>query len=421
MANNIERLNYYEREHLRSFDFIAEQNYHLEMRRRLNLALHLWGIVEGLDVRTGVLVPGAPAQFFITEGMAIDAYGREIVLFTPHPLTEDDLVSNRIGQPGRYSLWISYERRQTTPPSPGYGICDATGQYTRWRESAKIVIKEQTYANGPEPRVFDTLSDDPETESWLVRLGTIDAGLVGGQLTITDARPEQRTYIGLRAQRVVASVNSLTPPSADVALPIAVENDILEKKNLIVGNDFVIDTTKVKPPPDPVKFPDPTKFPGPAGNIKAENVFLTGSLYSTVGGEWLGLTEFLQRFVPDVITGIENINFPGNSPGGGVITDTLNFTVASNKIKKIGRAEAMAAIASFELNTRSELNSIVTNPDKIQFKILNVGATPSGVTDNACDVSVQWSVAPTLNDVAVFRSAVLVVTISYLVFCFPAS
>src|SRR5204863_3308665 len=81
MANNIERLNYYEREYLRSFDFIAEQNYHMEMRRRLNLALHLWGIVEGLDVKLGEVVAGAPAQYYISPGMAIDAYGREIFLF----------------------------------------------------------------------------------------------------------------------------------------------------------------------------------------------------------------------------------------------------------------------------------------------------------------------------------------------------
>jgi hypothetical protein len=419
MANNIERLNYYEREHLRSFDFVAEQTYHLEMRRRLNLALHLWGIVDGLDVRKGNIVPGAPDQFFITEGMAIDAYGREIVLFAPYVLSADDLSNNRVGR-GTYSLWIAYDRNRSTPPSPGYGICDIKDQYTRLSESFKIVLKPESYANGTEPKVFDALSDDPEKASWLVRLGTLKAEIVNNQLTVTDAKPELRTYIGLRGQRVVAAVANLTPGSNEAKLPITVEADLQETKNLTVGAGFAIDPTKVKPPPGPPTFPNPADFPGPAGNIKANNLFLQDNLYTSVGGEWLALSEYLQRFLPDVLTGIVAINFPGNSPGGGTVNGTLTFSVASTKIKKVGSAKAMAAIASLEWNTRSQLNSIITNPDQLKFKIINVDATPSGAVDNACDVSVQWSVQPTLNDVANFRSAILVATISYVAFCFPA-
>src|SRR5215470_5683570 len=105
MNDQIERVLYYEREYLRSFDFIAEQNYHLEMRRRLNLALHLWGIVDGLEIKKGPVVQGAPDQFYITAGMAIDAYGREIVLFNPFLLDDDALLDNRISQSGDYGLW----------------------------------------------------------------------------------------------------------------------------------------------------------------------------------------------------------------------------------------------------------------------------------------------------------------------------
>ena len=50
MSTDIERLRYYERQYLQSSDFTDEQTYHLEMRRRLNLALHLWGIVKGLQL-----------------------------------------------------------------------------------------------------------------------------------------------------------------------------------------------------------------------------------------------------------------------------------------------------------------------------------------------------------------------------------
>jgi hypothetical protein len=74
MGTEIERLLFYDRQYLQSFDFTAEQAYHLEMRRRLNLALHLWGIAYGLELRRGEIVPGAPEQYYISEGMAIDAY-----------------------------------------------------------------------------------------------------------------------------------------------------------------------------------------------------------------------------------------------------------------------------------------------------------------------------------------------------------
>ena len=45
MSSPIERVRYYEGEYLRSADFDAEQSYHIEMRRRMNHALHLHGIV----------------------------------------------------------------------------------------------------------------------------------------------------------------------------------------------------------------------------------------------------------------------------------------------------------------------------------------------------------------------------------------
>ena len=72
-----ERPRYYEGEYLRAFDFDAEQSYHLEMRRRLNLALHLWGIVEGLELLMGAdEADGTKGQAYISAGIAIDAYRR---------------------------------------------------------------------------------------------------------------------------------------------------------------------------------------------------------------------------------------------------------------------------------------------------------------------------------------------------------
>src|SRR5262245_10147019 len=57
-------------------DFQDEQRYHLEMRRRLNRALHGWGIVEGLGVTTGGTA--ARPTVVVEPGLALDASGREI-------------------------------------------------------------------------------------------------------------------------------------------------------------------------------------------------------------------------------------------------------------------------------------------------------------------------------------------------------
>jgi hypothetical protein len=96
MITTIDRVHFYERQYLRSFDLTAEQLYHIEMRRRLNLSLHLWGIVDGLDLRPSDVVPGLPQAYHVSRGMAIDAYGREIVVPLDYPLTQADLERNRI-------------------------------------------------------------------------------------------------------------------------------------------------------------------------------------------------------------------------------------------------------------------------------------------------------------------------------------
>lgn len=71
---------YYDGQLLQAEDFIAEQRYHRHARRRHNTALHDWGIVSGLEVRTG-----PDRQITVQPGYAVDINGHEIDL--PHPMT----------------------------------------------------------------------------------------------------------------------------------------------------------------------------------------------------------------------------------------------------------------------------------------------------------------------------------------------
>ena len=75
---SIKRLNYFNHQFLEEKDFRDEQQYHLEMRRRLNRSLHIWGIAEGLEVaRSG------NREVTVAPGFAIDREGRELVVVTP--------------------------------------------------------------------------------------------------------------------------------------------------------------------------------------------------------------------------------------------------------------------------------------------------------------------------------------------------
>lgn len=415
MANNIERLNYYEREYLRSFDFAAEQNYHMEMRRRLNLALHLWGIVEGLDVKLGEVVAGAPDQYYISPGMAIDAYGREIFLFAPYILSEDDVTANRITLPGRYSLYISYATELATPPASGFRVCDLEDQYTRSHESYRIIISNELDDSVDpkkvkEPSATDELSDDPVKKPWPVRLGSVD---VAADLTISNAWPKNRTYIGVRAQRIVAPVATLGDSAPDANRPISVEADLRARRNTIIGKDFEVDKAHVTP------APTINPFPSKKGNIKVRHdLFMRGEFYKLVGDQWLSLSEYLKSFLPDVLVGFKDIEFPGNSTAQET-TGLLTFTITSNRLKKIGDAHATVAFASVRLNNRQDVAAIVGNLEQISLRILEVSTSPAAGQDNGRQIDVRWAVTPTALNNAQFRSPIIAATISYVVICYP--
>lgn len=418
MANNIERLNYYEREYLRSPDLIAEQNYHMEMRRRLNLALHLWGIVEGLDVKLGEVVPGAPAQYYISPGMAIDAYGREIFLFAPYILSEDDVQRNRITLPGRYSLFIAYATDLTTPPAAGFAVCDLSDQYTRRHESYQIIISNQLDDSvDPKkatiPSATDELSDDPAKKPWPVRLGSVD---VDASLAITNAWPKNRTYIGVRAQRIEAPVATLGDSAPDANRPISVEADLRARRNLIVGKDFEV----LKADTTPTPTVDP--FPSKKGNLKVRHdLFMRGDFYKLVDTKWLALKEYLATLMPDIhMNTIPIAITPDNlhDPSLG----TVPFTLTS-KLPSASSATIMAAIAGIEWKTRDEVNTWWSQIPGAKSPIVKVTAdTPQKqlASQNVFNFVLNWTVGP--NDPTIPNNpslSIKTITVSYVVVFFP--
>src|SRR6476469_7228316 len=141
MSNIVERVRYFDGEYLRANDFKTEQSYHAGMRRKLNRELHLYGIVEGLELVPDTdSFPPAAVQFSITAGFAIDQLGREIVISQPYALTNDAVLRRKGVEAGTYELWICYQEQAGGLPSAGYSTCNQSGENTRYEESFDIVL-----------------------------------------------------------------------------------------------------------------------------------------------------------------------------------------------------------------------------------------------------------------------------------------
>jgi len=107
-----ERMNYFDRQFLRAEDFLDEQAYHLDRRRRHNAGFHAPGVVEGL------VVAGDPATALtVSQGWAVDTEGREIVLVTP--------LSNIPTGGVDVDVWIAYPEPE--PKSPPVTEAGTTG------------------------------------------------------------------------------------------------------------------------------------------------------------------------------------------------------------------------------------------------------------------------------------------------------
>jgi hypothetical protein len=122
--DDVRRLNYFTNQFLRAADFQAEQDYHVQQRRRHNQMLHTWGIATGLGVE-----PKLNAQAVtVNAGTAIDGDGREIVLIKPQDI---DLPA----PPDAVKLFVTIAyAEEPANQSTDAGI---TG-HTRWLEKPVI-------------------------------------------------------------------------------------------------------------------------------------------------------------------------------------------------------------------------------------------------------------------------------------------
>lgn len=162
---DIKRPHYFKGQFLTADDFIAEQQYHIEMRRLHNSTMHTWGVIEGL-----VVIADA-ALVKVSAGMAIDKEGREIRLLKQTSLPIPQATAN-----GTYLVVISYKEEfdKESPYPPASPSDPEESRYIRKVETGELSWAVTTTAN----------EDD------LLHLAhvNISGGRVTGQLTTVKRR-----------------------------------------------------------------------------------------------------------------------------------------------------------------------------------------------------------------------------------------
>jgi hypothetical protein len=148
ISTDIERLNYYEGEYLGAVDFAAEQDYQRDMRRRHNVGQHTWGIVSGLELvltSSGNTSGGTAAQaaLYVQPGMAIDGFGREIVVLNQTQITQDSFAAYYNPNPNAVipmAIWITYTQQLIEPSQDACTSLNTNNPFGRVQETFQIVV-----------------------------------------------------------------------------------------------------------------------------------------------------------------------------------------------------------------------------------------------------------------------------------------
>jgi hypothetical protein len=118
------RVNYIERQRLQAVDLNAEQAYLLGLDGRHHLAPHTEGIVCGLFITV------EDKKAIVSPGLAVDGYGRELIVFSEVELAVPDKV-------GEQFIYLSYCER------PKDGCEDKANP--RWRDTAELTVSDRSW------------------------------------------------------------------------------------------------------------------------------------------------------------------------------------------------------------------------------------------------------------------------------------
>ncbi len=108
------RVRYFSGRLLTAREFGDEQSYDIVVRHRDDVASDAWGIVTGLDVDQH-----EDGSLFVSPGMAVDGFGRELVLREAVSIGEDTL---REAGASSADVWLVCRRTRGSDPNDDRGI-----------------------------------------------------------------------------------------------------------------------------------------------------------------------------------------------------------------------------------------------------------------------------------------------------------
>lgn len=327
------RVRYRERQRLRTADLQDEQNYLLGLDGRHNVGPHDWGIVRGLQIRIDEKTRIAT----LFPGVAIDAYGRELVVAQSVPLDlKPDIAT--------HNVYLFYCERPR-------GKCGDRSN-PRWNDSIAIAVSEDRLPLPDEPaaslaRAAGSLPDEP---LWPVLLGVVTAGnppsvnISEVRYTRLHAGPVRhstgRTVMRVGQESLIDPYHFLVTSSREGG---ATENRLAIDRdgNLQFWKDVIVESASKSAPPVRASRSATVASPIPDVNIKSQakpgsNVQVQTSTITK------GPNQFLQLL------------FQGKTAKGELVSEEL---LLNSNIRKIDTLDA-------KLSTFSDDSKLVTLTSK---------------------------------------------------------
>ena len=172
---DIQRPNYFTSQFLVEADFNEEQAYHRDMRLRHNRSLHEWGVVEGLNVSQT-----EARQIAVSEGMAINSQGQEIVILQDSPLP-DTISLDGLDLNTNIEITISYREIGEKPYQIG-----GEEKFTRTNERPKFVIYgANTNQDNLQDGNLDLKTGNAPNDGTVIRLAAVTLN-GGGDISTVD-------------------------------------------------------------------------------------------------------------------------------------------------------------------------------------------------------------------------------------------
>ncbi|MFO1119693.1 MAG: hypothetical protein U1E38_06150 [Rhodospirillales bacterium] len=215
MNDVVSRPIYYEGQILGPADLLDAIEYARAKRERHDRYLHRWGIVDGLTLTS------TGARLFVEPGIAIDGYGREIVVTDRLGLTADDfrrVQGTSADAAALYPVFLTSVFRTREPVPSAMGACAAL-QASRIQERFQVRfgnLGDETLAEEQEaPGLSAAPSPAEGVSQWLILLGFVSwndaAGSFASVADFKDVSGNRigRRYVGVNADSMAAQSGTL--------------------------------------------------------------------------------------------------------------------------------------------------------------------------------------------------------------------